>query len=174
MIPHPLHPAIVHFPMALAMLLPLATLAAAIAIHRGAGARATWLPVLGVSALLSLSAWMAVQTGEREEDAVEDLVAESIIHEHEERAELFSFASILVLGLVGVGLTGGRFGSAARTASTLAAIVLLFLGYRVGHSGGELVYVHGAASAYVVGAGSTDRGTAVRTREHDENDDGNR
>lgn len=154
MIPFPLHPAAVHFPIAIAMLLPIASLSAAIAIRRGAGVRATWLPVLALSALLSLSAWVAVQTGEREEGAVEDVVAEALIHEHEERAELFSFASAVVLGLVVAALAAGSRGNLLRGVATLATLALWVPAYRVGHSGGELVYTHGAASVYVTAADS--------------------
>jgi hypothetical protein len=39
--------------------------------------------------------------------------------------------------------------------------MLLVAGYRVGHSGGALVYTHGAASAYVDGATAVPKAGAL-------------
>lgn len=157
MIPEPLHPAIVHFPIVLVVLLPIAASIALWVIARGETARRAWLPVLGLAALLALSSWAAVQTGGREEDTVEAVVAESAIHEHEEAAELFLPLAVGTLLLLGVGLVQGRPGQAARYLGTVAAFLLIGAGYRVGHTGGELVYEHGAAQAYQTGTPSVDR-----------------
>jgi hypothetical protein len=136
------------------MLLPLAALTSALAIRRGARVLVTWLPVLALSSLVTLSGWAAVQTGEREEEAVEEAVAESTIHEHEERAELFMLSSLLALGMVVTGLATGPRGNLLRGAATVATFALWVPAYRVGHSGGELVYTHGAATVYVSSAAS--------------------
>jgi len=50
--------------------------------------------------------------------------------------------------LMAVGLLPERLGHTARLAGTLAALVVFVSAVTVGHSGGELVYRHGAASAY--------------------------
>lgn len=47
-----------------------------------------------------------------------------------------------------LGLLPDRFGRGGRLAGTLAALVVFVSAVQVGHSGGALVYQHGAASAY--------------------------
>ena len=63
-IPDPLHPAIVHFPIVLTMLLPLFALGALWAIRRGARPMRAWGLTSAVAGALVASAWLAVQTGE--------------------------------------------------------------------------------------------------------------
>jgi uncharacterized membrane protein len=170
----PLHPAIVHFPIVLAVLLPVAAVAGLVAVKRGAATRAAWAPVLAVAALLAVSSWVAVQTGEAEEEAVERVVPESAIHEHEERAEIFLPLTFVGLVVVGAGLMPGRAGVGARWGSLAVAVAITAAGVRVGHSGGELVYVHGAADAYVDGGSAVrsgqDRGEEDEARERDDVD----
>src|SRR5512134_1820528 len=86
MLPSPLHPAVVHFPIVLVFLLPVAALAALWAIHRGSRPLRAWLVPTGVAAALALSSWVAVETGEQQEDKAEAAVSESLIHSHEEAA----------------------------------------------------------------------------------------
>jgi len=157
MIPEPLHPAVVHFPIVLVVLLPLAAMTALLLIRRGAEARKIWVPVTVIAFALAGSVWVAVQTGEREEEAVEEVVSESAIHEHEEAAELFLPLSLGVLMLVGAGLLKDRPGQVARIMGTTAAVLLVVVGFNVGRTGGELVYEHGAASAYALGSERSDR-----------------
>ncbi len=71
MLPDPLHPAIVHFPIVLVAFLPGVAVIALVLIHRGAPARGTWAGVVALAAVLSLSAWVSVETGEEHEEAVE-------------------------------------------------------------------------------------------------------
>ncbi len=149
LIPTPLHPAIVHLPMALAVLLPIFAVVALVAVHRGARPLRSWGVAAAMFAALSISAWASMETGEDQEDAVEAVVPDAALDTHEDAAEQFLWLSVAVLGVAAVGLLGGRVGSTARVVATAGALGLLFVGYRVGHSGGELVYRHGAASAYV-------------------------
>ncbi len=148
MLPEPLHPAVVHFPIVFVVLLPIIALVGLIMIRRGSSVSSSWLPVVAISAGLVVSSWAAVQTGSREEDVVERVVAKSAIHEHEERAEFFLLLSVAGLLVVSTGLLKGRPGQVMRGASVALALGMTYAGYRVGHSGGELVYDHGAASAY--------------------------
>lgn len=165
MLPEPLHPAVVHFPIVLAAILPMAAVAAWVLIRRGAPVRKAWTPVLLLAALLWGSASVAVRTGEAEEEVVEEVVAEAPIHEHEEAAELFLPLSLGLLALVAAGLTSGRVGRATRGLATLASVALLIAAYRVGHTGGQLVYEHGAASAYAI---SSAAGAAGEPGDHDD------
>lgn len=149
MLPNPLHPAIVHFPIVLVFLLPIFALGALWAIRRGARPARAWAVPAAVAAALALSAWVAVQTGQAQEERVEEVVAEGAIHEHEEAAESFLVLSGVLLLVSAVGLVGGVTGRSARLVATAGALGLIVAGFRVGDSGGQLVYEHGAASAYV-------------------------
>ena len=104
-----------------------------------------------------VGAWLAVETGQREEERVEAVVPEAPFKAHGEAAEQFLAFSGVFLLVAGAGLLGGAVGRAARYVSVVGAIGLLAAGVRVGHTGGQLVYSHGAASAYVSGAATTDQ-----------------
>ncbi len=151
MLPQPLHPAVVHFPIVLTLLLPVVAAGAWLAVRRGARPGRAWALVAGTAALLFASTWGAVRTGESEEEVVEGVVAESVIGQHEEGAERYLFATGAFALLALAGLARGRVGRAGRIAGLAGALVLVPLAWSVGHSGGELVYRHGAASAYVTG-----------------------
>jgi uncharacterized membrane protein len=154
MLPSPLHPAIVHFPIVLACLLPLAALAALWRIRRGAPARPAWLLTATAAGALTLSAWLAVETGERDEERAEDVVGEQTLDVHEEAAERFLALSGGVLVIAAAGLLGGRAGRIARPLALVAALGLVGAGYQVGHSGGRLVYgTAGAPGVGRIGAG---------------------
>ena len=148
MLPDPLHPAMVHFPIVLMILLPVVAGVALWAIRRGARPTTAWLVPLAFAAALSLSAWLSVETGEQQEERVEDVVSEAAIDTHADAAERFLLLTVAMAGITAVGLFNNRFGAAARGASIVAAVGLVLAGYQVGHSGGELVYRQGAASAY--------------------------
>lgn len=152
MLPDPLHPAVVHFPVVLAFLLPIFAAGALWTIRRGARPMRAWSVPLGLAALLTLSAWVAVQTGEAQEDRVERVVADAPLDSHEEAAEAFIAGSLVVLLITGAGLLPGLFGRAARVVGTVAAVGLVAGAAVVGHTGGQLVYQHGAASAYAAPA----------------------
>jgi uncharacterized membrane protein len=160
-IPDPLHPAVVHLPLALAVLVPAFALLAALAIRLELVPPRTWVAILLLQAALVGSGWLALETGEEQEERVEEVVAERHIEEHEERAEWFEIAAGVALAVVAAGLLPGRAGGLARGASVVAGLAVLAAGVRVGHSGGELVYRYGAASAYTqeaAGGGSHEGG----------------
>jgi uncharacterized membrane protein len=168
MIPDPLHPAVVHFPIVLVVFLPIVALASLWVIHRGARARAVWAVPVVVAALLAGSAWVALRTGEVEEDRVEHVVSEAALHAHEEAAERFLVLSGVLLLVAASGLAGGALGQAGRLLTTAGALVLMVVGIQVGHAGGELVYRHGAASAYVEGAAASRLPADADRRSHDD------
>lgn len=160
MLPNPLHPAIVHFPVVLAFLVPLFVAGAVWAIRRGANARRAWLLPLVVSAALALSAYASVQTGEGDSERVERVVSERAVDSHEEMAEAFLTGSAGLVALALLGLLGGIPGRVARAVTGVGAIVLIGVVVRVGHSGGELVYRYGAAAAYTSSVGAAAAGSA--------------
>jgi len=170
MLPDPLHPAVVHLPIALAALVPLIAILAAIAVAtRFVGPRA-WSLVVVLQALFAFSAWLATETGEREEDRVERVVAERLIEAHEEKARTLRTLAFVGFAVSAIGLAAGSIGAVGRAGFVFVSLILLAAAVRVGQSGGDLVYKHGAALAYVdqaPGAG-LDR---ISTGHHDEDDD---
>jgi len=157
MLPDPLHPAVVHLPIALALLLPPLAALLALAIARGWLPARSWLAVLVVQLMLIGGGFFAEETGEHEEGRVEKVVAEQLIEEHEEAAERFMWLAGAALLISGLGLLPGQRGEIARWAGVVASVGVLAAAGSVGHLGGELVYKHGAASAYVDGsAGAPD------------------
>jgi len=152
MLPDPLHPAVVHLPIALAALIPLVALAALLAARGGWLPSRAWAFVVLLQACLVGSAWLAIETGEQEEERVERVVAERHIEDHEEGAERLLWAAGIVLLVSAAGLASGRVGALARPLGFVLSLGVVALTVDVGHSGGELVYRHGAASAYTQGS----------------------
>ena len=147
----PLHPAVVHLPIGLALALPLLAAALAWAILTRRLPHGVWLVIVGVQAAMLAAGFVAMNTGERDEERVEKYVAETHIEAHETAAKQFMvvLGGSLLLSLLAWGL---RRGHAARTLIAAAAaltIVVTGMALRVGHAGGQLVYVHGAAQAHV-------------------------
>lgn len=150
------HPKVVHLPMALAVLIPLIAGGVAFAWWRGWFDRRVWVVVLLLQAALAGSGLIAMNTGEAEEEQVEEVVPERHIEAHEEAAEAFLWGSFAVLALMALPLVlpAGRPRAAAVMGACLGTLVVFALGYKTGEAGGRLVYEHGAAAAYVVPAGS--------------------
>jgi len=139
-LPSPLHPAVVHFPIVLMILLPVVALGALWAIRRGAAPLRAWAIPVALAAGLTLSAWAAVETGESQGEQVADTLGKQAVESHEEAAERFLLLSGVVLVVTGAGLLRGIVGRAARVVGTVATLGLVAAGYQVGHSGGRLVY----------------------------------
>jgi uncharacterized membrane protein len=155
MLPDPLHPAVVHFPIVLAFLLPLFAVAAFWLARRSDQPRRVWLlPVLLAAGLVG-SAFVALRTGEAEEERVESVVSEAVLHDHEESAERFLLLSGVVLLLAGMGLVRGDVGRAARGLTVAGSIAVAIAAVQVGAAGGDLVYRHNAASVYADAAAAT-------------------
>lgn len=148
MLPNPLHPAVVHFPVVIAFLLPLFAFGAIWMIRRGARPRRAWAIPVAMAAALWLSALAAVETGEEQDERVEQIVSEDALSAHEDMAEMFLTASLVIMLVAGAGLAPGRIGGVSRALAAFGTVVLVIGATRVGHSGGLLVYRHGAASAY--------------------------
>lgn len=174
MLPDPLHPAVVHFPIVLAVFLPVIALWSLLALRRSERARVLWIPVVVAGALLFGSTLLAKETGEDQEERVERVVSESVLHEHEEWGERMAVASGVAFALVLAGLLPGTFGRLGRWLSLVAAVAAMGVVIQVGDTGGGLVYEHGAASAYVDAGGSASRDDPgheeVYEDEHEEHD----
>ena len=175
MLPEPLHPAVVHFPIVLGIVLPILAAVTLWRMHDGARLR-TWGVVVLVAVLTWVSAFVAGRTGEQEEERVEAvLVSEDPLHEHEEAAEMFLLVSGIVAGVALLGFAPGLVGRSARLLALAGGALGLAAVARTGLLGGELAYQHGAAAAYTVdstgAAGAADSAVAADSADHDEDDD---
>lgn len=162
-IPDPLHPAIIHFPVVLIL---LGTFVAFAAVFW----RKHHLPVLAAALLAmgALGAWVAVQTGKSDGGLVENLSpqTEALLDAHQNWAErtLILAAIAAVAGIVSVSLF--RFPRTARTAAITTAFIAglaSYALYQTGHRGGALVFHHGVGvsiAAPVTAPATPGEGTA--------------
>jgi uncharacterized membrane protein len=139
----PLHPAVVHLPLALAGVLPLVFLALLWAIRSQRLPARSWTLGVALQGALLVGAIAALATGNSEEDRVEHTVAEARIDAHARAAQVFSGASAVVLVAALVALATrrhrGRF-ALAGAGTVLLSLAALGLAVRAGHQGGKLVY----------------------------------
>ena len=168
----PLHPKLVHLPIALAVLMPLLASGVLLAWWRGWFRQRTWTVVLLGQAMLFTSGYLATRTGHEDEERVERLVPEAAIERHEEAAETFQLGGgvVLALCLLPLLLKRLRLAQGAALVATLGTFAVLWLGYRVGEAGGELVYRYGAGSAYGQ-AGSAPAGLPPQPGKQGDGDD---
>jgi len=171
MLPDPLHPAVIHLPIALAVLIPFFAILGTGLIYKNFLPARSWVLIVLLQAMLVGSGWVAFETGEHEEDRIEHIVAEDLIEEHEEGAERFLLLAGLGLLASGAGLLSGRAGSTGRIIGSAVTIVVLATAASVGHSGGELVYKHGAANAYIEDAAANASASSNRPIHHDQKDE---
>ena len=146
----PIHPAIVHFPIALAVVGALAEV-----VHLVL--RKPWLrwmgPILLTVALMG--AVGAYFTGNAAEDAVEDQgVPEKAIGGHEQSGTI-AMASIALAALLSWATRPKDRGlPVAAAVAVIAAGITIYTGFL----GGELVYVHGAGQVAPAGQTGAGRG----------------
>src|SRR5262245_23042680 len=114
MLPDPLHPAVVHLPIALAVIVPLIAIGGLAAIRIGSLPQRAWLAAVLLQALLAGSAWLAVHTGGDQYDRVKEVVAEEHIDEHAESAEWFAWIATATVLIFAAGLLRGRIARPAQ------------------------------------------------------------
>lgn len=137
-LPDPLHPAIVHFPIALAAAALLFDLWAR--VRRGAGS-ACATALLALAAVGSVAAVLSGQAAYG--DAVVPRSAQAAVDRHEQMGEAVMFA---LLGLLGARAVAAwrrwRHPVLAWVLTLLLAVVVGLVGL-TGHLGGQLVFRHG-------------------------------
>lgn len=165
----PLHPKLVHLPIALAVLMPLVSASFLLAWVRGWFPRRTWLAAVALQGLLVIGALAAQRTGAQDEDRAEAAVGKAAIEAHEEAAEQFTAVAAAVLAFA-VGAAALRPEKAARALAVLTlagTLAVLAMGYRVGEAGGRIVYGAGGPAA-ALGAPAPGGEGHHRSKHHDD------
>ncbi len=146
----PFHPVIVHFPIAITFILPILILTFAWMIKQNKMSQQAWLIIIGLQVLTTVTGYVAMETGEEAEEVAERVIEKKYIHQHEEKAEIFVGATVVALVLsIAAFFLRKEIQFFVKLAVCIVSILACFLVYRTGHSGGELVYEHGAAGAYL-------------------------
>jgi uncharacterized membrane protein len=97
--------------------------------------------------LAALGAFLSMNTGERAEEAIEDLYPKTThhwIHEHEEKAELFALLmygmGLLSLLAMWTSWAKNKFQKYLLWAIGAFLVAVLYLGYETGKSGGQVIH----------------------------------
>lgn len=150
------HPAIVHLPIGIAMVLPLVAGYCAWRAWSSPARSANWalVPVLAVIAF-GAGKW-AEETGEEVEELVEAYVDHELIHHHEEAGELFVLLAGITcaLALAAFVLPSEKARRVAMAMVLISALATAGCALRAGADGGEIVHEHGVRWAVPAGPGS--------------------
>ena len=148
-----LHPAVIHFPIALLLVAPLFVVAGALLHARG---RMLLVAALALMILGTGGAWLAVATGEAASDVAESRPGlKAAVEQHEDLAETTRavFTALTVLFALIVALP--PLIRKANVLTTTVAPLLFLIAYAAGalllantaHQGGQLVHQTGASPA---------------------------
>ncbi len=147
----PLHPALVHLPLGLAFVVPVLAVGFSWALWKERIRPRVWLILVASLGVLLAAGLVALKTGQQEAERVEKVAPETAIDTHEEYAEQFLWVTAATLALAGSVLVVKRPGAirGLATATVLGTVLITGMAIRVGHAGGELVYVHNTGAADV-------------------------
>jgi hypothetical protein len=146
----PLHPALVHVPLGLALVMPVLLGALVWAIVTGRLPARTWFVGLLLQGVILGAALVALRTGEQDEERVEGRAGEAQVEAHERAARAFTFAAggTLVVAGLGFALRNRRRPFLAAGLGTVAlSLAMLGFGIQAGHRGGLLVHGGGGLNA---------------------------
>lgn len=151
----PLHPIVVHLPLVMAFVVPILVLVIFAGRRRNTLQLRSWWVAVLAAGLLAAGSTTALKTGEHDEELVEDVVADTPMETHEEAGEAFMWGTFVLLALMLPlpFLRTARLERMAIAVAMVGGITVGGLAIRVGHSGGLLVYEHGAATAFAGTAG---------------------
>ena len=162
--PVPLHPALVHVPLGIAVVAPLLAIVLAVAVWRTSLPARIFVLLAGMQAIALAAGLLAFQAGKQEEERVEAGVSEQLLESHEEGAERFLWSSGVAL-LCSTGILFLRDRKLARwaaLASVTASLATAGFGIAAGKSGGAVAYGSGVA-----GVSSPPTSERDEEREHD-------
>lgn len=145
----PLHPALVHVPLGLAFVVPLVAIGISLAFLRGRLPRSAFAILAGLQLVLAGSGFAAMAAGDRDEHPVKQVVGRQLVHDHEERAEVFVWTATAVAALgLALLLVPAHLVKAAAALVIAGNLAVAALAFATGKAGGEIVYRHGGAAAY--------------------------
>lgn len=145
----PFHPIAAHFPIALTVIMPFLVLIFALMIKTGKMSSMAWLVIIGLQLFTTVSGYVALESGENEEDTVSRIVDKAIIHEHEEAAEIFVGVTVVTLVLsIATFFLKKEIQYLVQLAIVLLGLVNGYLAFRTGEQGGKIVYKYKAPNAY--------------------------
>lgn len=162
----PLHPKLVHLPMALAVLMPLIAGGLLLAWWREWLPRRAWWGAALLQLTLLGSGIGSFLSGEGDEHRVEAVVGEAPIEAHEEAATVFLIgAGVTAALMIAAALVPLGLAKAVAAVAVLATLAVLWLGVAVGEAGGRLVYQHNAGAAFSTGGA---KAPAAHGHSHDD------
>lgn len=166
LLPNPLHPAVVHFPIVLLLLGTVVAIAAIFWRKHGIPMLAAALLVMG-----AVGTWGAVESGESDGGLVENTAPQvnDLVDAHETWAKRTLAISIFAAFAAGGSVLTARWPRTARSVAVVAALISVAAAYGVyetGHRGGALVYRHGAGVQVVTTPAAPDQ-SAVREAKAD-------
>lgn len=147
----PLHPKLVHVPMALCVLMPMIVVLIWIGVRRGWFAPRAWLIAAFLQGATLIGGIAALQSGKDDGAKVEGYASEEALGAHEDRAYWFLYVAAANLALCGAAFLLHRDRARQQLVGAVAFVGLIggaYAGYRVGDAGGRLVYVANASDAH--------------------------
>ncbi len=156
----PLHPAIVHLPLALTFILPALILVFIWAIRSGKMSREMWVVIVGLQLVITASGYIALETGETDEEKVAQVAGILLMQTHEQTAEIFVGTTVvsLAVGVVAFFLQV-QFQIYARVGVLIISLLSCVFALKTSQNGTEIVYAQNGASVHSA--------TQVMVREHD-------
>lgn len=145
----PLHPFLAHIPLTLALFMPIILWVSVYLIAKEKVSTKAWWASVAVQVVIVASAYIALSSGEGEEDIVVQFVPKKIIGQHENMAEVFSGLSVILLGVMMViNFVQEKVAKYFRIIAAVFSIIPLGVGLYAGRLGGQIAYAHGGAEAY--------------------------
>ena len=138
----PLHPALVHLPVGLAIALPLLALALAVALWLRIAPPLAFLLLAGLQVMMLVGGSAAYRAGEEEEERVESLVSEDQLTAHQQRAQIFLWSAGIALAMSAATATVRKTALARSLAvlSVAASVITAAAAIATGKAGGEIAY----------------------------------
>ncbi len=145
----PVHPLLVHLPIAFALFGPVFFLVLLLVIRRRPESRGLWKWTILWQFLMCASIYAAMATGDGDAKEVRAHIGSEAIGRHEDAAELLFFMALLALVPALAGVKASAYEFAARITATVMQVALLAFCVNTARLGGEIVYKHGGAKAHV-------------------------
>lgn len=145
----PLHPAVVHFPLVLSLLIPLSIVAIVI-FGRRVNSKPLWLTPAALAVGAALTAYLSMKWGGDDWEKVVAIVGEGPLGEHADSGQRFAYALYALAALTPVlGFVKGRVRLGVSCLCVGLGAIAVALGVKAGHTGGQVVYEFGGAAAHM-------------------------